>query len=252
MKLSAYVLTHNSEQYLYQILQPLSQVADEILVIDSGSNDKTEAISIAFEKVKFVVHPFENFKAQRIFAEEQCKNELILFLDSDEIPDQEFIESINEIKNSNAIADTYTVCRNWTVLGKQVRCIYPVICPDYPIRLYQKNKASFKNANGVHERLYDYKTEKRIAGSINHITFQTKLELNQKLEHYTDLAAHDLVLNKKNIGLTKRLFSPLAAFIKWYFIKSGFKDGATGFTLANYAFRYTLKKYQKAKRQVNL
>ena len=246
MKLSAYILTHNSEQFLNEIIIALNQVADEILIIDSGSLDRTKAYAETFEKVNFIYHPFENFKAQRIYAEQQCQHNLVLFLDSDEIPDNTFIYSVNAIKQSDSISDVYTVSRNWTVLGKQVHCIYPIVSPDFPIRLYQKSKASFKQSNLVHENLAGYKTKSMLAGSLNHITMQTKEELYAKLEFYTDIAAKDLLRKGKSISTLKTIFSPMAAFIKWYFLKGGFKDGVVGFVLAEYAYLYTLKKYQKA------
>ena len=69
-KLSAYILCHNSEKYLYQILEKLQSVADEILIIDSGSSDQTKEIARSFDKVKFAHKPFTDFKSQRNFAAE--------------------------------------------------------------------------------------------------------------------------------------------------------------------------------------
>ncbi len=245
-RISAYILTHNSEKYLSRILDALTSVADEVLVIDSGSIDNTEKISRNYPNVRFIFHKFENFRDQRIFAESECANSMVLFLDSDEIPDSSFIKSIHNIKNSARLFDVYRVTRNWKVLGKTVHCIYPVSSPDNPIRLYNKNVASFKDSQLIHETQTGYSTIGRINGRIEHYTFETRGELNKKLEDYTTIAAQDLIIKKKQINFVKILINPIAAFIKWYFSKDGYKDGIRGIIIAKYAYDYTRLKYVKA------
>ena len=89
-----------------------------------------------------------------------------------------------------------------------------------------------------------------IEGCLNHITFKSRTELYAKLEFYTGIAAQDLVLKERRVNASKIVFSPLAAFVKWYLIKGGFKDGWTGVILGIYAYQYTLKKYLKAKQLI--
>ena len=245
-KLSAYILCHNSEKYLYQILEKLQIVADEILVIDSGSSDKTKEIATDFEKVKFIFHPFSDFKSQRSFAAYCCKYDFVLFLDSDELLDDNFISCIQQLKESGFSADAYEAERHWNVLGKRVHVFYPIVSPDYPIRLYNKNIVNFDNSSLVHETPGGYKTKGRLPGKIAHITFENKAVLEKKLQLYTDIAAEDLIRKNKKLSPFKAYASAFSAFTKWYILKKGFLDAYTGIQLGCYAYRYSLLKYKKA------
>ena len=245
-KLSAYILCYNSEKYLYQILEKLQTVADEILVIDSGSSDKTKEITTSFDKVKFIFHPFSDFKSQRSFAADCCEYDYVLFLDSDEIPDEDFISSILELKGRGFDKDAYEAERHWNVLGKRVHVFYPIVSPDFPVRLYNKNVVNFKDSSLVHETPGGYKTKGRLRGKIEHITFENKTVLERKLQLYTDIAAEDLIRKNKKLSRLRAYASAFSAFFKWYILKKGFLDAFTGFQLGNYAYRYSLLKYKKA------
>lgn len=251
-KISSYILTKNSEKYLSVILDKLALVSDEILIIDSGSLDDTEKIARSYKAVKFYYNNFVSFKSQRIFAELLCSNDIILFLDSDEIPDSDFIDSILEIKNNGFKCDAYTVRRKWNVLGKDVHSIYPIISPDNPIRMYRKNKTSFNNSTFIHETPEGFETLGRIEGSIKHITFVTRAEMQSKALLYSEIAAYDLLERRKKIHLYKLVLNPFAAFIKWYFLKQGYKDGVIGLHIGIYAYIYTKKKYKSAIQLIEL
>ncbi|NPA45756.1 MAG: glycosyltransferase family 2 protein [Chlorobi bacterium] len=246
--LSAYILTHNSEKYLRPVLEKLSQVADDLVVVDSGSTDGTEAIVRGFPGVRFIYHPLKNFKDQRLFAESVCRYDHILFLDSDEIPDEDFIRSVKAVKERDFPYEVYRLNRYWYVLGKPVHNIYPVVSPDRPVRLYDRSRASFRASRPVHEEVSGYRNLGLLEGKVHHYTFETREEMHRKLELYTRIAALDLVRRGKKPYLFKMLVNPLAAFIKWYFLKGGFRDGTTGWITGRYAFDYTLLKYRKARR----
>lgn len=245
--LSTYILTHNSEQYLRQILEKITRVSDEVLIIDSGSTDQTQEIAESFQQAKFVFHEFQNFRDQRAFAESQCEFDIIMFLDSDEMPDAQFLASIQRLKEEGFEEDAYTVSRPWQVLGKEIHCIYPITAPDHPIRLYKRGKVSYAKSQLVHESLSGFEKLGSIEGKLMHITFETKDALKKKLEFYTDLAAQDLIRKKKTVNTAKVIFNPIASFIKWYFLKAGYKDGTVGLVLGKYAYDYTRQKYLKAK-----
>jgi glycosyltransferase involved in cell wall biosynthesis len=250
-KLSAYILCHNSEKYISQILEKLQIVADEILIIDSGSSDQTKEIARSFDKVKFVQKPFTDFKSQRNFAAECCKFDYVLFLDSDELPDDHFILGLQQLKSKGFREDAYEAERHWNVLGKGVHVFYPIVSPDYPIRLYNKNIVNFDNSSLVHETPGGYKTKGRLQGKIAHITFENKAVLERKLQFYTDIAAEDLIRKNKKLSPFKAYASAFSAFIKWYILKKGFLDAYTGIQLGCYAYRYSLLKYKKALRLKN-
>ena len=250
IKLSCYILTKNSEKYLESILNKIQEISDEVIIIDSGSTDRTKKIIEDFERTKFIFKEFLNFKDQRIYAEQQCANDYIFFLDSDEIPDSSLIQSIKKIKQNGFKYDAYKIKRKWQVLGKEVRCVYPIVSPDYPIRLYNKNTTSFDNSTYVHETPSGYKSVGILSGEIQHITFESKEILYKKLQFYTSIAANDLLVKSKKITLCKIWINPVGAFVKWYVFKQGFRDGFIGIILGKYAYDYTRLKYQKGYRRL--
>ena len=97
MKLSAYVITLNEEIRLEKTLQALSKVADEIIVVDSGSIDKTEEIAKKYN-CKFIFHKWVSYSDQKYFAQEQCKNDYVLMIDADEVLSDELIIEITSVR----------------------------------------------------------------------------------------------------------------------------------------------------------
>lgn len=247
-QLSAFILSKDSETHLPEILNALSTVSDEILIIESGITGKSESFAGNFEKARVIYKEFGNFRDQRTFATDCCMHDMVLFVDSDEIPDDNFLKSIHELKQSSFEHDAYTVSRKWNVLGKNVHCMYPVTSPDNPVKLFRKSRVSFSSSNLVHESPKGYRSVGRLGGSINHITMRTKEELKSKLESYTNFASHDLILKRKKVNRFNMLFSPVGAFFKWYFFRGGYKDGYIGLILGGYSYQYTLRKYLKAKK----
>jgi len=246
--LSAYILTCNSEEYLGKILALIEPIVDEILVLDSGSADRTREIAESFTKVRWQQRALDDFSSQRNYALAQCAARHVLFLDSDEIPDDELIQGILRLRQEGFSADVYTVQRDWIVLyGKKIHSLYPLSTPDFPIRLLDKAKSGYhETSNLVHETLTGYESSKVLPGRLRHYTFRTRKEIARKLKLYSDLAAKDLLMHRKSLHWLHQAFNPFIAFIKWYFGKGGFKDGRTGLIFAAYAFNYTREKYRKA------
>lgn len=245
--LSIYILTYNSERHLDQVLAAAKRVADDLLVVDSGSTDST--LDIAARHGARIVHrPFDNFRAQRLFANSQCKHEAVMFFDSDEIASDALIDEITAMKRAGFAHEAYVVRRDWIVRGKLVHALMPVGCPDYPVRIYHRDKTDFTN-HRVHETPLNLENVGRIESPLVHHTFESQAELTRKLDLYTDLAAADLANRGKWIGLLllKQWFSPIGAFGKWYFLRGNWRDGRLGLTLALYASAYTQRKYRKAR-----
>ncbi len=245
--LSAYVLTFNSESHLAAILQKLEGTADELLIVDSGSTDRT--LAIAREHGCRVVHrALTDFREQRNFAQAQCTNDMVLFVDSDELPSDGLVRAIAALKEQGFGKDAYEVRREWYVFGRKVRAVFPVTSPDFPIRILDRRRVSFdERSRRVHETPFGFSTLGRIDAALHHHTFGSAEELERKLGHYTDIAARDLQESGRRTSRLATLASPPAAFLKWYLVKGGWRDGALGLTLSAYAFRYTRLKYRKAR-----
>jgi glycosyltransferase involved in cell wall biosynthesis len=247
MKLiSAFILTYNSEKYLEKIILQLKKACDEILIVDSGSSDSTRSIA-ENNGCKFLHRDFDNFKNQRAFALEQCAHDLVFMIDSDEIPDDELLTALNKLKNSAVNADAYRLKRVWHALGKKVHAVYPVVSPDFPVRLFDRRKSNFNNSPLVHEEPSGYQTIDTLQGALHHYTFESRKEIALKLERYAPLSAEMLLRKNKNPFVLLQWMSAVAAFTKWYAAKGGWRDGITGIILAKYAFDYTFLKYEKAR-----
>lgn len=249
--LSIYILTYNSERHLDKVLAAAKHAADDLLVVDSGSNDATLAIA-AKHGARIAHRTFDNFRAQRLFANSLCLHQTVMFFDSDEIASDALIDEITALKVSGFWHDAYAVRRDWVVRGKVVHALMPVACPDYPIRIYHRDKTYFTE-HSVHETPVGHESSGRIESPLVHHTFDSKSELMCKLDLYTDLAAPDLVDRGKWIGVLwiKKWISPIGAFGKWYIRKGNWRDGRVGLTLALYASIYTHRKYRKALLLVN-
>lgn len=246
--LSLYILTRDSQKYLRQILEASKSIADEIVIIDSGSFDDTFQIASEF-KCRIFFRTLDNFRAQRQFAISKCKHDWVLSFDSDEIPSPELIQEIQQLKTNGFKHDAYSIKRKWNVLGKEVHVVYPIVSPDYPIRLFNKKIVVYdERSTRAHETPHGYNTLGQIESPLFHYTFETRRVLEEKLKQYSSIASEDLLEQKRPLHIGKLLFSPLAAWFKWFIVKGGYKDGSTGLVLASYAMRYTYLKYKKARK----
>lgn len=252
MKLSFYILTYNSEKYLGQILSKVAEIADEIIVLDSFSSDRTKEIALAYTK-DFYTRPLDDFNAQRAYATSKCSNEWIFVLDSDEVPDNQLIESIRILKENDfneKDCDGFRIKRNWYVLGKKVHAMYPTMTPDTPIRICKKSLISYGDRR-IHEDIVLNDVNKIgivEEGFANHYTFETPEEYEVKLERYSDLSAIDNYDKGAYRHNSNAVVHGIGAFIKWYLFKGCYKDGWVGLRNGKYAYRYTYQKHIKMKK----
>lgn len=250
---SCYILTFNSEKYLAAILEPLKAVTDDIVIVDSGSRDQTEAIARKFG-VRFLVRTFDDFRQQRNFGIQSCFHNWVFSLDSDEVPDATMIRVLQDLKSNDfrwqgKSAEAFQLKRFWYVLGQPVRAFLPVTSPDFPIRLFQKDKVWFKDeSNIVHETPSGFSKMIRIEeGCMHHYSIDSVEQLYGKLNQYTRLAAMDMKRKGKSSTWARVFGRPLTTWFKWYVIKGGWKDGGVGWVLGRYAYDYAYQKYLRRK-----
>jgi glycosyltransferase involved in cell wall biosynthesis len=251
MPLSSYVLTCNSERYLERVLAQLKRVADEIIVVDSGSTDRTADI-VRAAGCRLEVRPFTNFHEQRNWAQSLCRHDRVLFLDSDEIMTDALVEALLALKARGFDHDCYRIRRDTYVCGRKVGTFYPGFAPDFQLRLFRRTVVSFAPTHRVHERTIGVDDVAHIDAALEHHCIADLAQLEHKLQFYTDLAAADLAERGSPpwlLTLWARSRAPFA-FMKWYGSKGGWRDGRLGVTLGIYAYRYTYLKYLKASRMV--
>ncbi len=251
-QLSCYILTFNSERHLASVISPIRHIIDDLVVVDSGSTDRTKNIAEQFE-AKFIVRHFDNFRDQRRFALEVCRYLWVLSLDSDEVPDETFAASLAELKSKAFFIDqkqpdAFRITRRWFVLGQEIHAFYPISSPDHPARLFRKDRMTFQpKGRIVHEtpKASGPVEYGMINGSVFHYSCDSVHELYEKLNLYTSLAAEDLRQKGIKGSWMTILTHPLFAWLRWYIRKNGWKDGWIGLLLGRYAYDYTYQKYLK-------
>lgn len=246
-KLSAYVLTKNSGRMLAEVLAPVYRVADEIVVLDSGSSDATLEIARVYG-CRVERRAFDNFAAQRQAAQDLCSHDHVLFVDSDEVMSDALVDAVLEAKEQGFPAPVYAFRRDWYVMDRRVRGLYPVNSPDYPIRLLDRRQSDFRNSLIVHEAPSNADNPVVFDKPLSHFTFPTKAEFNKKLAFYSSLHAETVLgWNKPVPSRANAAVRAVSAFCKWYFMKRLVLDGRAGFHCARYAARYTYLKYEHAR-----
>ena len=242
-KISAVIITFNEERNIARCLQSLQGVADEIIVVDSGSTDKTEEICKKFE-VKFIFQEWLGYGEQKNFANSFAKFDYILSLDADEELSDTLKKSILDAKQ-NFTADVYCVNRLTNYCGKKwiKHCGW---YPDTKIRLWKKGKAEW-NTDKVHERLIIKSgvTTPLLKGDILHYTYYSIVEHISVVNQYTTLFAEGYYAKNKRTTILKIMFAPFWGFLRDYFFRKGFMDGYYGFVICIIASFSTFLKYAK-------
>ena len=231
-KLSIVILTKNSEKYLIEVLNSV-KFANEVIIYDNDSSDKTLEIAKNFKNVKiFIDNNWEGFGIQKQKAVEKAKNNWVFVLDSDEIITeklkQEILATIQNPKH-----DAYFVPRLNNFFGKWMK--HTGLFPDYSIRLFDKTKAKF-NKREVHESI-EAKNIGYLKNYFLHYAYESVEEFISKQNRYSSIGAKP---NK-----IKAIISPYWTFFKLYFLKLGFLDGWEGFIVSKLYAEYTFWKYIK-------
>jgi glycosyltransferase involved in cell wall biosynthesis len=226
IKISATVITFNEERKIERCLQSLVGVADEIIVVDSFSTDKTEAICAKYPVV-FIKKSFEGYIAQKNYAVDQASNDYILSLDADEVLSEKLKASILATK-SDWKFDGYAFNRFNNYCGKWIH-----FCgwyPDRKIRLWDRRKAKWSGEDPHDKVQISSDRVKRLEGDLLHYAYFTVDEHLRQMHRFAEVAARAKYRNgKKPIFLIHVVFNPMFKFVRKYLLQLGFLDGYYGF-----------------------
>lgn len=238
-KISATIITLNEEKNIARCLQSLQGVADEIVVIDSFSTDKTEAICKEFG-VTFLLHPFEGHIQQKNYAVEKASHSMVLALDADEALSEELKASVLEVKNTGG-NDAYQFSRLTNYCGRWVK--YAGWYPDKKLRLWDKSKGKWGGTNPHDKVMMDNgATTGYLKGDLLHYSYYTISQHVAQTNSFSEIAAKEAFRKGKKSSQLKILLNPWFTFIKKYFFQKGFTGGWTGFTICiNSAYGKFLK-----------
>jgi glycosyltransferase involved in cell wall biosynthesis len=242
-QLSVVIITYNEEKNIARCLNSVKEIADEIIVLDSYSKDKTKEICLA-HGVKFFEHAFDGHIQQKNRAITYASFPYILSLDADEALDETLVKSIKYVK-SNWIFDGYYMNRLTNYCGHWVRhCNW---YPDKKLRLWDSRKGSWVGIN-PHDKyeLFDGdKNTSHLKGDILHYSYYSVEDHYKQVEYFTNIASKAYLEAGRGAPFYKLFLNPVAKFIDHYILHLGFLDGKAGFLISKISAYATYLKYKK-------
>jgi glycosyltransferase involved in cell wall biosynthesis len=246
-QLSVVIITFNEERNIARCLDSVKMIADDIVVVDSYSSDKTREIAES-RGARVVLHEFAGHIEQKNWAITQARYPFILSLDADEALSEELERSIAEVKK-NKQHDGYTMNRLTNYCGKWVRhCGW---YPDTKLRLWDSAKGKWGGVN-PHDK-YELEMGAAIVhlkGDILHYSYYTRSDHYHQINKFTDISANSMFNMGRKANIIKVYFSPVFKFVRDYILLHGFLDGYTGFTISRISAYAAFLKYAKL-RQLN-
>ena len=242
MKISATIITFNEERNISRVIESL-RCADEVVVVDSGSTDRTVEIASKLG-ARIVESPWRGFAGQKNFASAQAAHDWILSLDADEALSEALEAELWQIKKNGPEFDGYTMPRLAQYLGRWI--LHSGWHPDRKVRLFDRRKAKWVG-NYVHESVIVEGRIGHLKENLLHFTCDSLSEHLKTMDRYTTLAAEQIVDQKRHVSWPTLVCDPAWTFFRSYVLDRGFLDGTEGLAIAYMAAFYNFLKYTKAK-----
>jgi glycosyltransferase involved in cell wall biosynthesis len=244
-KISAVIITFNEEKYIEKCIRSLAEVADEIVVVDSLSTDKTPEICKTLG-VRYIEHPFKGYRDQKNFALTQASFDYVLSLDADEEISPRLEKSILAIKQDFKY-DGYKFRRLNRYSGRLI--YHNNLFPERKIRLFNREKAQWCGYN-IHEKviLDNPHSVKRLKGNLLHCQYASYEESVDKMNKYSTLLANEYFKQGIKFNAKKLLFNPLWRFFHTYFIRGEVIYGYDGFVISKLLATSCFLKYVKLRK----
>ena len=239
LPLSLCLITYNEEKNLEECLKSFASLASEIVVLDSGSTDRTREIA-EICGARFFVAPFEGFGRQKQHAIDLTTGSWVFVVDADERATPPLVEEIRTVLASDGPLDGYEVNRLNFFLGKPI--LHSGWAPDPVLRLFRKG-AGRTSDNLVHEEILVSGRVGRLRSSLYHYTYRTLGDYLKKAARYASLSSREKLKRGARPGILKILLDPPFVIFKMYVLKQGFRDGKEGLFLAILYGFYTAIKY---------
>jgi (heptosyl)LPS beta-1,4-glucosyltransferase len=236
------VITKNEEANIQDCLKSV-RWADELVVVDAESRDKTVELARACG-AKVSVRPWPGFGLQKNFGMAQASSDWILILDADERVTEELCGEVKTCLGGwrPGVPVAYRIPRRNFFYGAWVRG--GGVYPDYQVRLFRRGIARYNDV-AVHENLIVDGEIGTLAGHLDHYTERRIQDHFKKFGLYTTLAAQEKAKTIRTVGWTDLIFRPFVVWVKTYILKQGFHDGVNGLIVCVFASMYTFVKYAK-------
>lgn len=243
MKISAVIIAFNEQDKIADAVRSL-EWADEILVVDSESVDRTREIAESLG-AKVISQKWLGFSEQKQFACDAANNDWIFSLDADERVSEKLKREILRIKNlpDKEIADGFRISRLSFYQNRPIR--HSGWYPDWQLRFFNRNKGDWKKVL-IHEsvQMKESARVEKLQADILHFSVENAAQHHRMIgERYAPLAARQMFENGRRTSAIKIATAGFTAFFQTYFLKAGFLDGIAGFCIARFAAHHAFLKH---------
>ncbi|AKD03125.1 glycosyltransferase family 2 protein [Pontibacter korlensis] len=229
VKLSVVIITYNEERNIARCLESVKRVADEIVVVDSFSKDRTKEICLGYG-ARFIEHPFGGHIEQKNYALTQATYNHVLSLDADETLTPELEQAVLTAKN-NWEADAYSMNRLTNYCGKWIH--HSGWYPDTKVRLFDRTKAVWGGENPHDKIILDKGASlQHLRGDLLHYSYYSVSQHLGQINKFTDASSNAMIRGGKTVFLPMVIIKPLFRFFRAYVLKRGFLDGPEGFIIS--------------------
>jgi glycosyltransferase involved in cell wall biosynthesis len=239
-RISAIIISKNEALNIAACLDSVA-FCDEIVVVDSGSTDRTADIARA-KGALVVTHAFAGFGPQKNFALAQAGGDWVLSIDADERVSKELKEAILAVLETNDV-DAYEMPRMSTFLGRAMR--HSGWHPDYVLRLFRRGRAKFSD-DLVHERVICEGIIERLGVALDHHPVRRLEDAISRVDRYSTAGAEMYISSRRKVSFMSGITHGLWSFLRAYVFRLGFLDGPEGFLLAIANAEGTYYRYMKA------
>jgi glycosyltransferase involved in cell wall biosynthesis len=238
--LTAILIAYNEEQDLPRALASLAGIADEIILLDSGSTDRTCEIARALGARVYHRH-LDGFAEQKNYAASFSSNDWILSIDCDHELSSELRASMLAWKRQIPEKNAYEILLFTNYLGGWIR--HSGWYPEFKVLLYRRDKGKF--AGALHERIHVDGPVGRLSGHLFHYTIRSLTEHRAKLDAMSTLAAEDMFAQGRKSWRAAMIFAPPWTFVQRILFQLGVLDGRRGWLIAWHSGSHIYLKYRK-------
>lgn len=238
MPLSVSIISFNEEQKLGKLLEIVCPIAQEVILVDSFSQDNTLEIARSFG-IKIFSKKWAGHIEQKNFALSQCSQDWILCLDCDEFPDNRLLQEIKSAVQSNH-PSCFLLNRKTFYLGRFLNFAWQ---PDWNLRLVHRELDPIWQGKNPHDKLFCKSSPKKLKGFLEHYSYSDLFDHFSRMLKYSKISANSLSDEGKRFKKRYLIINPIVAFIRQFFLKSAYKDGIRGFLVASSTFISTFFKY---------
>jgi len=247
-RLSVVVITLNEEDNIRECLASVSW-ADEIIVVDAGSEDKTVTIAREFTD-HVVLRAWDGFAGQKNFGIERATGDWILSVDADEQVEPALRDEIRAVIAAPDASAGYRLARRNIMWGRWIR--HGRLYPDWQLRLFRRGSGRFVD-RAVHESVQVDGAVGRLREPLVHRSYRDVGDFLRRADRYSTLAAEEWMQSGRPFRASTLLTAPLGRFLGMYVVHRGFLDGTRGFLLAAlyayYVFVRSAKIWERSTRR---